>query len=200
MAKIPSKSFCRSKTEHETMKELRTKLKCPNAKPTSCPCIGNMQTQYDCPAKNVTAWDSAGKKCVKADSDKDATWAKHPNKWDYPADTGKDCSKINIEPGSYDCTKVLIPGSNPKAYKPHEFKNPSSGYNSKYDSEAWCTQKSCYVDPCNCNMKDFSASSWFKKPDGSTMYYSGQVCGAPFTFKEKLCSGEQPRPPFTGCR
>ena len=188
MQKTSTKPFCRAKTEEETMKELRTKLKCANAKPTSCPCLGNMQTQYDCPGKSVTAWDSAGKKCVKADSDKDATWAKHPNKWDYPADTGKDCTKINIEPGSYDCTKVLIPGSNPKAYKPHEFKNPSSGYNSKYDSEAWCTQKSCYVDPCNCNMKDFSQSSWFKKPDGSTMYYSGQVCGAPFTFKEKLCS------------
>jgi len=130
------------------------------------------------------------KKCVKADSDKDATWAKHPNKWDYPAETGKDCTKINIEPGSYDCTKVLIPDSNPKKYKPHEFKNPSSGYNSKYDSEAWCTQKSCYVDPCKCNMKDFSASSWFSKPDGSPMYYSGQVCGGAFTFKAALCSGK----------
>jgi len=84
----------------------------------------------------------------------------------------------------------LIAGSNPKKYLTHEFKNPSAGYNSKYDSEAWCTQKSCYVDPCKCNMRDMSSSSWFKKQDGSTMYYSGMKCGAPFEFKAALCQGK----------
>ena len=181
---------CVSKTNDEMMQEIRVKAGCPNAKPTDCPCTGNGQTQYNCPAPSVTLWNSTGKKCIKADSDKDNTWAKHPNKWDYPADTASDCSKVNIEPGSYDCTKVKVTGSNPVTYKPHEFKNPSPGYNGQYDSEAWCTQKSCYVDPCKCNMKDFSASSWFKKQDGSTMYYSGMKCGAKYEFKGKLCSGK----------
>jgi len=181
---------CMAKTNDEMMQQIRAKAGCPDAKPTDCACSGNGQTQYDCPGPTVTLWESTGKKCIKADSDKDSTWAKHPNKWDYPADTASDCSTVNIEPGSYDCTKVKVAGSDPVKYLPHEFKNPSAGYNAKYDSEAWCTQKSCYVDPCKCNMKDMSASSWFKKTDGSTMYYSGNKCGAPYEFKAALCSGQ----------
>jgi ABC-type amino acid transport substrate-binding protein len=133
---------------------------------------------------------------VKAAPDKDSTWAKH--EWDYPADTAGYCPPLNgnmagspsnfdhwIEPGSYDCTKV--------DGKPHKFKLGDAGYNHFYNSSSWCTQASCYVDPCTCDKQDIQVSSWFKTktgPDGGPIYYSGQVCGGAFTFKAALCAGQ----------
>jgi len=187
--------YCRSKTEAETMKDLLTLLKCPDAKPTTCKCTGNLQPTYDCPVDAKTLWASTGKQCIKATPDKDSTWAKHD--WDYPDTTAKDCSGssgtgANWEPGSYDCTKVKAAiVAEKQTYKAHKFEQSFAGYNKAYDSEAWCTQKSCYVDPCKCNMKDMSASSWFKKTDGSKLYYSGMKCGETYTFKAKLCAGKK---------
>jgi hypothetical protein len=135
------------------------------------------------------------KKCVKAMTDKNANWDKHANGWDYPADTANYCPPTNdsmpggfagfnhwIEPGSYHCT--MVAGQN------HTWQNPSPGYNSNYNSQAWCTQPSCYVDPCTCNKMDIQSSSWFKKANNGKIYYSGQVCGQDFTFKAALCAGQ----------
>lgn len=191
---------CRSKTEAETMTDLRTSLNCSAAAPTTCACLGATtkltpgQTRFACPGPDVTLWNSTGKMCINATSDKDSTWARHD--WPYPDNTAATCDGSsgtgpNWEPGSYDCTKVKItPVTDPVTYKTHKFEKGFAGYNAEYNSEAWCTGKSCYVDPCTCNMKDFSASSWFKKADGSKLYYSGMMCGAAYTFKDAVCTGK----------
>jgi len=207
LAPVVAASPCAAKSEADMLKDIRTLLKCPNAAPTDCPCAGNKQKKFDCPGPAVTLWASTGKKCINATSDKDSTWAKHT--WPYPANTADNCqgssgTGANWEPGSYDCTKVKVtPVTKPVTYKAHKFQQGFAGYNSNYNSESWCTQKSCYVDPCKCNMKDFSASSWFKNQDGSKMYYSGMKCGGKYTFKAALCKGSTTKVQClkdTGCK
>merc|ERR1719253_2528039 len=111
-----ARAACRAKTAQEAAQGRRIEAGCPNANPTSCVCTPHGQTIYNCPNPSTTLWASTGKKCVKADPDKDADWNKWSGGWDYPADFWNHCpppvgsstgspSGFNywIEPGSYHC-------------------------------------------------------------------------------------------------
>eukprot|EP00747_Dinoflagellata_sp_TGD_P084446 gnl/TRDRNA2_/TRDRNA2_162517_c0_seq3.p1 gnl/TRDRNA2_/TRDRNA2_162517_c0~~gnl/TRDRNA2_/TRDRNA2_162517_c0_seq3.p1 ORF type:complete len:403 (+),score=37.28 gnl/TRDRNA2_/TRDRNA2_162517_c0_seq3:50-1210(+) len=185
----PPAYFCRAKTWGEIVSEYRAKEGCPNADPSNCTCTGNQQDQYDCPGKFRTLWDSAGQKCVKARPDKDASWAKHD--WDYPATYGDDCV-VHPEPGSFHCTQVVdmdLSSSGRTVFKPHAFDDGHFGYNTKMDTESWCTAVWCYVDVCSCNQY-MAPSSWFvATTKGKSLYYSYGMCGVEDTFTKASCTG-----------
>lgn len=183
---VGANAQCTPMTNAEVLAGLRTSLNCSAAAPTTCTCISNGATKYNCPAPSVTAWNSTGQQCVKANSDKNAAWDRHANGWDYPAAFGASC-KVHPEPGSYACTKVKAAGWTAAAptFKPHAFQMGHAGYNSAMDSEGWCTSSWCFVDPCTCNATDFAKSSWFAP---RALYYSYQNCGGVNTFSAAVCS------------
>lgn len=127
--------------------------------------------------QQVSAADSKAK-CIKVTPDKDAAWGKHD--WYYPEGYGKTCGSTS-EPGSFHCTRVKDP-NNASAFLPHEFKRDSKGYNKKMDSQSWCTNKWCLVDPCKCNNSDIAKSSWY---DG---YYSYSMCGSKDEYTAGACT------------
>jgi len=166
------------------MASIRTKMKCANPAtvPTSCKCTPNKETQAACGATYKAVWDGvatgagtwkdAAAKCIKVTPDKQMDWAKHD--FHYPANYANTCDQAGKEPGSYHCTWIKEQN--------HTFA-PGVGYNPKWNSEAWCSDQFCWVDPCACDKLDISKSSWL---DG---YYSYSMCNATDKYTPATCDG-----------
>jgi len=167
---------CRAMTNEEVVLAERKKLGCADANPTACSCTDNGAPSVQCKPESETLWASTANSpdCVVAKPDVDENWTKH--EWHYPKDYGATC-KVHKEPGSYHCSKV--------EGKTHAWDKNSTGYNQNLDSADWCTTKWCYVNPCECNEKDFMVSSWFQP---ARLYYSYAKCDGVNTFTPALCS------------
>jgi len=56
------------------------------------------------------------------------------------------------------------------------------------ENEPWCQAKWCYVDPCECNLKQPPKVTMYLPEasfTGKSLYYSYETCGSPDTFTEK---------------
>lgn len=190
---------CVAQTGLEAMVALRTTAKCadPATVPTGCACSPNKEPKVACNAANKKLWDSTAAVpwpdystgpetiCIKVTPDKQMDWAKHD--FHYPHSYANTCDQAGKEPGSYHCTWVKD--------KTHTFA-AGDGYNSKWDSEGWCTDKFCWVDPCKCDKIDIGKSSWL---DG---YYSYSLCGQADQYTPVVCSdkSEADCPGTVGCK
>jgi len=124
-------------------------------------------------AREPGKWISAASDCIKVTPDKQDDWAKHD--FTYPSNYANTCNQAGQEPGSYHCTWKQ--GMKAK----HAFANGGT-YNSKWDSEDWCSKKFCWVDPCACDKTDISKSTWLNS------HYSYSMCGATDTYTPAKCS------------
>jgi len=164
------------------MASLRVSLKCSSTtKPTTCACAANSEPTVACDAANKALWDGtnsvgnwtgAATTCIKVTPDKGpkGDWSKH--NFTYPSNYANTCADAGKEPGSFHCTMV--------ANQTHSFAN-GAGYNSKWDSQTWCKDQFCWVDPCACNRTDMAKSSWLNG------YYSYSQCGAKDSYSPKTC-------------
>jgi len=184
---------CVAQTGLEAMVSLREKAKCTNPAtvPTGCKCTANKEPQVTCNAANKATWDgsaggtaktwaAADAKCIKVTPDKQQDWTKHD--YHYPANYANTCEQAGMEPGSYHCTWIKN--------KTHTW--GGAGYNSKWDSEDWCTDKFCWVDPCACDKIDISKSSWLNG------YYSYSLCGQADQYTPVACSANTDKTVCTG--
>jgi len=170
-------------------KKVREDLKCanPEKEPTDCACIAHKEPEVDCSSANPTGGHThaAGAKCIKVQADKDATWAKHD--FYYPTAFGSTCKAGVLEVGSYDCTKVKDgdkkDADGKQKYKTNPFKKDEDGYNNAANTETWCTDEFCWVDPCTCNKADITKSTWM-----TNQYYSYSQCGAEDKYTPAACS------------
>jgi len=193
---------CEAQTGAETMVSLRTALKCPDPTtvPTDCACTANTEAKVTCNAANKKLWDGTVNKrapgnwggqaeqCIKVTPDKQDDWAKHD--FDYPSNYANTCDQSGKEPGSYHCTWVA------GKEKTHKFAVGDS-YNSKWDSESWCSDNFCWVDPCNCDKLDVTKSSWLNG------YYSYSMCGSTDKYTPVACDtykDETKCTAVTGCK
>jgi len=175
-------SPCVPQTGAEAMASLRKTLKCPStAVPTNCACAANSEPKVVCAAANKVLWDGTvalgnwtgrAATCIKVTPDKGPAddWSKH--NFTYPSNYANTCADAAKEPGSFHCTTV--------ANQTHSFAN-GAGYNSKWDSQTWCKDKFCWVDPCACNRMDISKSTWLNG------YYSYSQCGVKDSYSAKTC-------------
>jgi len=159
--------------------------------------MANKEPQAACNADNKKLWDgitglekastwgNASAKCIKVTPDKQMDWAKHD--FHYPASYANTCDQAGKEPGSYHCTWVKDVN--------HTW-GGATGYNHKWNSEDWCSDKFCWVDPCACDKVDISKSSWLNG------YYSYSLCGQADQYTPATCAdkSEANCPGTTGCK
>jgi len=142
--------------------------------PPSCKCKGKLDSKI--PIKDCTYPFADTGKCVDADEDYgNIPWFKT-----YPADYGSGC-KAWPEPSQADCfnaSEEQVPKVPQKLLAP---------------TKDWCNNKWCYVDPCQCDAPDVTASSTFSSH--GVMKYSYSACGAVDSFtaseaSDKIGSGD----------
>jgi len=193
---------CKAQTGAEAMVSLRTEMKCtdPAKVPTGCACAANTEAKVACNAANKKLWDGSvnlknegnwggqTETCVKVTPDKQEDWAKHD--FSYPSNYANTCDQSGKEPGSFHCTWVKDMKTT------HKFAVGAT-YNSKWDSETWCTKTFCWVDPCACDKLDIAKSSWLNG------HYSYSMCGSKDEYTEKKCdtnTDETKCKAATGCK
>lgn len=169
-----SKSSCQAKTSADVLADYRKALNCTNAAPTSCSCSGHKEPNVTCNSAHKALWSknwtTTSDKCIKVTPDKDDPWAKHD--FHYPSTYSTTCDQSGMEPGSWHCTHIVN--------QTHKFQ-VGAGYNSAWNTEAWCLAKFCWVDPCKCNKMDMKKSTWLNS------YYSYSQCGAKDTYTPASC-------------
>jgi hypothetical protein len=131
----------------------------------SCSCIGGVLHVPRTPCDEFFRTPGKGvavtEECVKAD-----------NGQLYASDYGAECD-LHKEPGSAACFD-LTTGIE---------KNASL-------QEHWCTQKWCYIDPCNCDAADATPSDYFP----GKLSYSYATCGAVNTYTETMMNSSMFNP------
>lgn len=180
---------CVAQTGPEAMVSLRVKAECttPEVVPTSCACSPNKEPQVTCNAAHKAIWDGtngadcakwegADAKCIKVTPDNQTDWSKHD--FHYPAGYANTCDQAGKEPGSYHCT--WMKDKDEKVIAHTWTKGP--GHNCKWNSETWCEDKFCWVDPCACDKIDISKSSWLNG------YYSYSMCGQADQYSPVVCN------------
>jgi len=161
------------------MVALRTLLNCPNPStaPTNCSCAGHNEPSIACNTTQKALWDgswaSAAADCIKVTPDMQDDWGKHD--FHYPSNYANTCAQSGKEPGSYHCTWVSGNESS------HEFA-AGPNYNSNWNSEAWCTDTFCWVDPCTCDKTDIVKSTWLNE------HYSYSACGSVDQYTAPMCT------------
>jgi len=189
---------CKAQTGAEAMVALRKVMKCtdPDKVPTTCACSANKEPKIACSAANKKLWDGSNRgkwvgaaaKCIKVTPDKDEPWAKHD--FTYPANYANTCEQAGKEPGSFHCTWM-------KGKKATHAFAVGATYNSMWNSEGWCSNKFCWVDPCACDKTDISKSSWLNG------HYSYSMCGATDTYTPVACDSNKEEAKCiaaTGCK
>lgn len=181
---------CAFKKGADLMTALRSTWGCDASAPmpTSCPCIGNGQKTFTCPA-DMKWTPGANDMCVNAVVDREAGWV--TGDAIYNAEYGASCDSVNHEVGSLECTRTHADQS--------MFGEPANtcaqiagdGYNEAMNSASWCVgQKFCFVDPCNCNKPDVALSNYFPAAAnaGASAYYSAETCGGVNLWKTDQCA------------
>lgn len=130
---------------------------CEPKKEPQCPCIDSNQIPTSACDTSLT-WATSGALCVTAANPSYAAATGNVGTdVQYPESYGEGC-KVHPEPGFENCF------------------NLQTGVEKSLSSqENWCTSPWCYIDPCNCDANDATATGYFPEQD---LTYSYVTCNS----------------------